>query len=226
MTILKDLSTDDRPREKLLKFGAAYLTKSELLALLLNTSGDRGTSVLDLARTLLTSAGSLRTLAMTDIRTLCQTKGIGPAKAAIILAAFELAHRYEEESNPLPTYFHSPAEIAAHFIPRVRALQKEVFTLLCFGKQQKLLEEKELAVGTLTAVETHPREIFSEAIGCRAIGIILLHNHPSGDPHPSGHDTDITTRIHGGGALLGIPLIDHIILGADGYFSFHEAGLI
>lgn len=223
---LKDLSTADRPREKLLRFGAAYLTNSELIALLLNTSGTREKSVLDTARELLGSEGRLRALADRDIAQLTQTKGIGPAKAVIIQAAFELAHRYEEERHPLPAHFHSPAEIAEHFFARFRDATAEVFTMLSFNARQKLLDTHTLAVGTLTSVETQPREIFGHAFAARAAGIILLHNHPSGIPTPSGHDEDITSRVSSAGHLIGIPLLDHIIIGDESYFSFHEAGLL
>jgi DNA repair protein RadC len=226
MTALRDISISARPREKLQKLGAAYLTTAELLALVLNTSGQRNKSVVELANEILGANGSLRELAEQSSAALAQAKGIGPAKAAVIQAVFELAHRYEEEKHPLPKSFHSPAEIAEHYLPRFRAAKKEVFTLLCLTARHKLKNEKQVSVGNLSAVATDPREIFGTAFQCDAAGIILLHNHPSGDPSPSGHDETLTSRLQKTGELIGIPLLDHIILGARSYFSFQEAGLV
>ncbi len=226
MAVLKDISTIDLPRQKFKKFGAAYLTNTELIAILLNTSRERNKSSLDLARELLDTDDSLRNLAEREPEDLAEIKGIGPAKAATIQAAFELAHRYEEERSPLQNALHSPADIAAHFISRFRRAKKEVFTLLCLNNRQQLKGEKQISVGSLSSVATNPREIFSEAFRHQAVGIVLIHNHPSGDPKPSEQDKEITAKLKKGGKLIGISFLDHIILGEDSYFSFHEAELL
>jgi len=223
--IIRDLSTADRPREKLAKFGAAYLTDAELIALLFNTSGQRNRSVLDLARDLLGENGSLRELAGKSGSQISTVKGIGPTKAAVIQAVFELAHRFEEEKHPIAD-FHSPAEIAAHFMSRFRDKSEEVLLLLGFNGRQRLISESQLSVGTIDAVQARPRDIFEQAITSKVKGFVLLHNHPSGNPTPSKADKHITSLIQAGGELLGIPLLDHVVLGNNTYFSFHEAGLI
>lgn len=226
MSLLKNFSVADRPREKLLQIGAENLTNAELLAILLNTSGQKNRSVLDLGRELIGQTGTLRELASRSTEELMTRKGIGSAKAVMVQATFELARRYETERRPLAKKMNSARAIASHFLARFRDSKKEVFTLLCVSSQRKLLKEKQIASGSLTTVIAEPREIFSPAFACHASGIILLHNHPSGDPTPSEEDEEITSRIKSGGKLLGIPLLDHIILGEDSYFSFQEAGML
>jgi len=226
LTTLKNLATTDRPREKILRFGPDFLTNFELLALLLNNSGQREKSVLELAREILGPENSFRAIAGKEVKNLKKIKGMGEAKSAMLLAVFELARRFEQEKKPLPKIFDSAAKVAAHFSARLRDYTHEVFILISLNSRNQLIEFDEIASGDLHSVETNPRKIFSTAFGSGAAGIILLHNHPSGSPEPSISDKDITCRIDAIGKLIGVPLLDHIILGEDSYFSFQEKNLL
>ena len=221
MTI-KTLAVSDRPREKLLERGAESLATSELLAILLNNSGQVGVSVLDLAQRMLGKDASLRALAAKSFRDLAAERGIGPAKAATLLAAFELAHRFEEEVHPLPTTLGSPAATAEHFYSRLRDMQSEVFFMLYLDARGRLKGKRKLFEGHLSGVTLHPRELFRAALDAHAASIVLLHNHPSGIPTPSAADYEVTSRIADAGASLGVPLLDHLIIGDHVYYSFHE----
>jgi DNA repair protein RadC len=224
--LIKNISPSERPREKMLKFGADCLTNSELLAILLNNSGQRNLSVLELAHQLLGDSGSLRKLAQCSIMELTHQKGIGPAKAMILKSAFEIARRFEEECHPLSCKLNSPTQIAKHFMPRFRDAKQEVFILLCLNSKKQLLTQKKISIGGLSAVSLKPRDFFRIALEQQATGIILLHNHPSGDSNPSKEDCKLTAITKTGSETVGISLLDHIIIGDRSYYSFHEAGKI
>ncbi|MCT4592098.1 MAG: DNA repair protein RadC [Candidatus Gracilibacteria bacterium] len=226
MPIIDDIPAEDRPREKVINHGSQYLTDSELLAIILRTSGIRGVSVLDIAREMLKKAGSLRSLAQMRTEELISIKGIGTSKAVSIRAVFEIAQRHEAEMPQKKIVFKTPDDIARRFMSKFRDKKREIFTVLLFDSKHRLLKEEAISVGTLMRVLVEPREVFAPAILNRAFSIILMHNHPSGDPTPSHHDEVLTKKIIDAGKVLNIPVLDHIILGSDSFYSFRENGKI
>lgn len=222
MTIIADTPREDRPREKLLRHGPECLTDSELLAIVLATSGRRGVSVLDIAKEMVYATGSLRKLAQKKIEELKKTKGIGASKAILIKAVFELAQRHERELPAEKQAFKAPVELARYFIPQFRGKEREIFMVLLFDSKHRLLRDEVVSVGTIMQALVEPREVFASAILMRAASVILMHNHPSGDPKASPQDRLLTEQIVAAGKILGIPVIDHIILGNDTFYSFRE----
>jgi len=218
-----DVPVEDRPRERLSRHGAPALATQELLAVLLGT-GAREVSALDLAERLL--AGGLRGLAGRSLGELVGTRGLGTAKATRVLAAFELGARLaSEERGPSPA-FRTPAESAAWLLPRYSARPVETFGLLALDVRRRLKHEAVVSVGCLTASLVHPREVFQEAVVARAAAILLFHNHPSGDPEPSAEDVALTRRLAQAGALMGIEVLDHLVLGAGRFVSLKERGVL
>ena len=227
MTRIKDWPAAERPREKLLQRGAAALSEAELLALILRT-GDAasGTSALDQARGLLSSFGSLAELGRATTAELSRQRGIGPAKAAEIQAVFELARRFA--STPLlpGDRFGSAAEVFRHFHQRLRDHKKELFLALLLDNKNRILREVQISEGSLTASIVHPREVFAPVVRESAAAVLFIHNHPSGDPTPSREDLDITARLRQAGELMGVKVLDHIIIGREGYVSLADRGLL
>jgi len=227
MSCIKDWPVADRPREKLLCSGPATLSDSELLALILRSGHARnGMSALDLARRLLSRFGSLRTLAMASVAELCQLDGIGPAKAAEILAVGELARRFAAAPLPPGTRFTSSREVFAHFHERLRDRKKEVFISLLLDSKNRVLREIQVSEGSLNASIVHPREVFQPVIRESAAAVLFVHNHPSGDPAPSREDLELTARLREAGALMGVRVLDHIIIGSGRYVSLADRGLL
>jgi DNA repair protein RadC len=150
--------------------------------------------------------------------------GLGPAKSASLRAAIELAWRIVDEPLELGQPIRSPADVQRHFRRSLRVLQQESFHVLLLDGRHRLIRAEEVSVGTLTASLVHPREVFRDAIRSAAAAIVLVHNHPSGDPSPSAEDRSVTERLRSAGALLGIRVLDHVIVADSGYFSFREAG--
>lgn len=212
----------ERPRERLFNRGAHALTDAELIALLVRT-GARGQDAVALARGILTAYGSLRNLAQRLPRELAKRTGIGPAKAASILAALELGRRSAAEREAPKAAFRSSADVAAHFLPKCRGLKREVFRIAILDTAHHLMKEQTVTVGTLNLALVHPRDVFKVAIVEDAAGIVLLHNHPSGDPAPSEEDVKLTRQMVRAGEAVGIPVLDHLVLGADRYFSFADS---
>ena len=211
----------DRPREKLLEKGPQALGNSELLAVLLRT-GTRGASALALAMDLLGQYRTLRGLSSRLPREFTR-RGLGPAKAATLAAAFELGRRVMTEvAGPRPR-FRSSADVAAHFMPRLRDARREVFKIALLDSGRRLIREKTVTVGTLNLALVHPREVFREAIVENAAGIVLLHNHPGGDPSPSEEDAKLTQALARAGEATGIPVLDHIVIGDNRYYSFADS---
>jgi DNA repair protein RadC len=220
---VQDLPPEDRPRERLARHGAPALSSRELLALLVG-SGSRQASALDVADRLLGSG--LRGLAARSLGELEGTHGLGRAKAARVLAALELAARLGADAGAPAAAFRTPAESAAYLIPRYAARPVETFGLLALDVRRRLKHEAVISVGCLTASLVHPREVFQEAVVARAAGLILFHNHPSGDPEPSAEDVALTRRLAQAGALMGIEVLDHIVLGAGRFVSLKERGAL
>ena len=223
---LATLPDADRPRERLWSLGPSALTTAELLAILIGT-GRGGQTVLDLAgRLLAMSHGSLRRLAQRPSAELLRTDGIGPAKAGRLLAAFELGGRLAREGRPQVPRIREPEDVVRLFAGRLRDLQVEEFHLLALDSQSQVLREVLVTRGLLNSSLVHPREVFRAAIVEAAAGIIVVHNHPSGDPTPSAEDRAVTRQLVEAGRLLDLPLYDHVIIAGDRFVSFATTGLL
>jgi DNA repair protein RadC len=215
----------DRPQERLLRQGPEALSDSELLALLLRT-GAPGERAVDAAAALLRSRGGLAGLVRCVAPELIRARGIGPAKAASLLAAFELARRIAGRRLREGTPFRDPADVFAHFHPVLRDAAQERFAIVLLDGRHRVIGEQLISQGTLTASLVHPREVFRPALRACAAGLILVHNHPSGDPAPSAEDREVTRRLAAAGELLGIRVLDHVIVAERGYRSLREEGLL
>jgi DNA repair protein RadC len=227
MSCIKDWPAADRPREKLLSTSPEALSDSELLSLILRTGHPgRGTSALDLARQLLNGFGSLRALTSATAAELCQIAGIGPAKAAEILALGELSRRFATTSFAPGACFTSSREVFAHFHERLRDRKKEVFFSLLLDSKNRMLREIQVSEGSLNASIVHPREVFQPIIRESAAAVLFVHNHPSGDPSPSPEDLELTARLNDAGLLMGVRVLDHIIIGSGHYVSLADRGML
>ena len=219
---MKELPPEDRPREKLIKNGAAALTDSELLAILIG-SGTPEKSALDIARDLTADNGILNNIAIVhDVKELAKTKGLGRAKASIIIAALELGRRIASAEPLLRDSITSPEDGVALLMPRLRYEAKEHFLVVLLNSKNKVLEIKQISEGSLNSSVVHPREVFAPAVLHHAAAILTAHNHPSGDPTPSKEDKALTNTLVQAGKYMGIPVLDHIIIGDARYFSFKE----
>jgi DNA repair protein RadC len=218
-----DLPAEDRPRERLARHGAPALSSRELLAVVLGTGSSRG-SALDLADRLLEHG--VRGLAMRSLAELEGQTGLGRAQSCRVLAALELGARLAAEGRTAAPTFRTPDESARYLLPRYSSRPVETFGLLALDVRQRLKREAVISVGCLTSSLVHPREVFQEAIVARAAGLILFHNHPSGDPEPSAEDLSLTRRLASAGSLLGIQVLDHLVLGAGRYVSLKERGVL
>ena len=219
---MKELPPEDRPREKLIKNGAAALTDSELLAILIG-SGTPEKSALDIARDLTADNGVLNNIAIVhDVKELAKTKGLGRAKASIIIAALELGRRIASAEPLLRDSITSPEDGVALLMPRLRYEAKEHFLVVLLNSKNKVLDIEQISEGSLNSSVVHPREVFAPAVLHHAAAILTAHNHPSGDPTPSKEDKDLTNTLVQAGKYMGIPVLDHIIIGDARYFSFKE----
>jgi DNA repair protein RadC len=215
---VRDLPLTERPRERLTRLGAEALSEAELLACVLGR-GIAGESVLVSAARLLKAFGTLRGIAEASVERLAEVHGIGPAKAVQLKAVVELARRLSLSSNG-----HRPLveneQIAADLVrPHLADKTKEHFVALLLDNRHRLIRLSPIAVGSLSATLVHPRELFKEAIAASAAAVIVAHNHPSGDPEPSSHDLEMTSRLMEAGALLGIEVLDHLIVGTNAVVS-------
>jgi len=215
----------ERPRERLLQHGPQHLTEAELLGILIG-KGTRKKTAIDLARELLERYETLQKLFSRSPSELTVVKGIGSAKAAILSAAFELVRRIQFKGEGGKPSFKRSSDVASHYLPLMRDLRKEVFKVLLLNRANRLIKEVPVSEGTLDASIVHPRDVFREALLEPAAGIILIHNHPSGNPSPSEEDLRITKQLVDAGRLLGIKVYDHIILAGESYRSLADEGLI
>lgn len=223
---VKDLPLDDRPREKLMLRGAQNLTDAELIAILLRT-GTKGMSVITVAQNLITGQGNLAVLASKPLNILTKNKGIGNDKAATLIAAFEISRRILSQSKWFSDKkITSPKDIADIFIPMLKDELKEKFIIVCLNSANKIIKIETISVGSLNSSVVHPREIFKAAIENSSASIILIHNHPSGNPEPSNEDIAITKKMVEAGKILDIPVFDHLIIAGNNYTSFVERRLI
>jgi DNA repair protein RadC len=222
---IKTWPLDERPREKLLARGAEQLSDAELLAVLMPTGGRRANAI-ERGRALLARFGSVRALLGASSRALATVPGLGPARVALLGAVGELARRSVEErvrrSQPLRT----SAEVYRHCGARLATLRKEQFHVLLLDGKNRLIKDVRISEGSLTASLVHPREVFVPVIEESAAAIILVHNHPSGDPTPSAEDVAITQRLRQVGDLMGVEVLDHVVIGDNRYVSFADEGLL
>ncbi len=220
----QEAKNEDRPRERLFSLGAAALTSRELLAILIGVGTSRK-DALELAGSVLGEAGgTLRQLARRPATALAGGFGIAAAKAARIVAALELGRRLVREEGARGGALREPGEVYRLCAPRLRDLVVEEVHVLALDAQQRLLRDVLVTRGTLTSSLVHPREVFRPAIAEAAAAVIVVHNHPSGDPTPSPDDRQVTGQLVEAGRMLDVPVYDHVIVGSERYFSFAEAG--
>lgn len=223
---IRELPRSDRPRERLVDLGANALSTAELLAIIVG-SGGPGRSALRLGHEILISAhGSLRRLAARPVADLTTHAGVGRARAVVIHASLELGRRMALEQRHEATPIRTPRDVVTVFGPRLEDLPVEEFHVAILDSQHRLERDVTITRGILNSSLVHPREVFREAIAERAAAIILVHNHPSGDPVPSADDRNVTDQLVAAGRLLDIPVHDHVIIGRGRYTSFAEAGLL
>lgn len=224
--IIKDIPVRERPVEKALEYGVDSLSNTELLAVILGNSGIRDKSVLSLAEELISSGNGLAFLAECSPEELMKFRGIGAKKAVRLLGCVELGKRISRLSVKPGQTISSSADIADMFMDELKFQKQEYLKVLLLNAQGGVISTKTVTMGTLTESLVHPREVFREAVKRSAAAIAIVHNHPSGDNRPSAYDRDVTSRIAEAGNLMGIKLIDHIIVGDKGYFSFRDEGLM
>ncbi|MGP5092016.1 RadC family protein [Staphylococcus equorum] len=220
---INELADNQKPRERLLSYGASHLSHAELLAILINT-GRKGNSSLDIANELLKTVDNLKELKRLSISDLNKIKGVGLYKALILKAAFELGERMHSGSVDDKIQISSPKDVADFMMGKMEHLIQEKFIALFLNSKNVIIKQKTIFIGTLNSSIVHPREIFSEAVKCASNAIIVLHNHPSGDVTPSTEDIKTTERLKECGQVLGIDLLDHIIIGDHTYLSMVEEG--
>jgi DNA repair protein RadC len=210
----------ERPRERLLQYGGDPLSSEELIALILGT-GARGKSAVEVARVLLEETGGLVDLSRANPRELARVRGIGAARAARLVAAFQLGRR--AMAAPVTrVVIREPADVFHHLHPRLQGMTQEVFLVLALDARNAVQDEIEVARGSLTGVEVHPREVFRPLVRQAAAAAVVAHNHPSGDPRPSNDDIALTRRLRLTGEILGIPILDHIVIGDADFTSLAE----
>ncbi len=223
---IKELPESERPREKLYSYGTGALSNEELLAIIIR-SGNKKETALDLGRKVLArDERGLVALRDTTLQELMEVNGIGECKAAQILAAIEIGKRIDRDFALEKVRINAPNTIADLFMSDMRYLQKEHFRAILLDTKNQIIVVEEVSIGTLNASIVHPRDVFKAAIKRNANSVVLIHNHPSGDPSPSNEDINITNRLYEVGELVGIKVLDHIIIGDNKYISFKEKNLI
>lgn len=222
---MKEMPQSERPRERLVKYGAEVLSNAELLAIILR-SGSRGDSALSLANRLLSGASGLRCLYECSLQELMGIKGVGEAKASQIKASLELGKRLRSFRGGSDLYIKSPCDAAEIVMEDMRYLKKECLRVILLNVKNMVICVKDISIGSINSSIVHPREIFVEAIKSASASVIICHNHPSGDPTPSEEDIKVTRRVFEAGKIIGIDLLDHIIIGDGSYVSLKERNII
>lgn len=223
---IKEMAEDERPREKLAKYGVGTLSNTELLAILIRT-GTKDVSAIGLAQRILsTNEEGLRFLADCTVEELSKIKGVGISKACQIIAAIELGKRLSVKIRESRQGIKSPRDIADLFMEEMRYYKKEHFKILLLNTKNEMISSETISIGSLNSSLVHPREVFVNAIRRSASCIILIHNHPSGNPRPSEEDIHITKRLVEAGKIIGIEVLDHIVIGDGNYCSLKEISII
>jgi DNA repair protein RadC len=221
---IHDLPEEERPRERLVRNGPESLSNAELLAIILRT-GSREENVVSMSSRIL-SEYSIKQLSLANIKRLMQIHGIGEAKASQISAVFELARRLETFVEEPKRKVRSPKDVYTLMYPKMREQKKEKFITLYLDTKNQILKEETVSIGSLNASIVHPREVFKSALLESSASVIMIHNHPSGDPSPSREDILVTEKLVEGGKLLGIDVLDHIIIGDGRYVSLKDEGFV
>lgn len=211
----------ERPREKLIRFGSENLTDAELLGILLRI-GNREESAIDLGRRLLKEAGGLEGIDGKAISELCRIKGVGPAKSAQIKAAFEIGKRLLAVDGSKKSRITSSQDVYRIVSPHLRHQKRELFQIFFLTQRNAVIRHETLFEGTLAESQVDPREVVKRALAESAACVILVHNHPSGDPYPSAEDKAVTDRLVQACGLVNVRVLDHIIIGDSGYYSFRD----
>ncbi|MDW7726071.1 MAG: DNA repair protein RadC [Candidatus Methanoperedens sp.] len=219
-----DMHKEERPRERLIKYGASSLSDSELLAIILRV-GSMKENVITLSQRILKEY-NLKQLSRTNIKNLMKIHGIKEGKAAQIMACFEIARRLESFNDSEKPKISSPEDVYRRIYPGLREQKKESFIELCLDTKNHIIKEETISIGTLNANIVHPRDVFKTALEESAASIIVAHNHPSGDPTPSREDIEITKKLIEAGKIIGIEVLDHVIIGDGRHLSMKEAGYI
>lgn len=223
---INDIPINERPIEKLLKFGVEGLTNAELIAILLR-SGTKGENIISLSTRLLSEVNGLDGLLNISLKELTSIRGIKEVKGCQIIAMIEIFKRFNTlKSSRKMIKVSSPKDIATLLINEMSELNQEVLKAIFLNTKNIIIGSKDIFKGTLNSSIVHPREIFKEALNHGAASIIIAHNHPSGDPNPSKEDMNITIRLKECGNIMGIKVIDHIVIGYNKYISLKEKGII
>lgn len=222
---IPDWPEDERPRERLIKFGAEKLSDAEILAILLRV-GNQETTAIDLARKIIKEFGGYRGIDAKSVSELCEINGIGMAKAAQIKAALELGKRLSREQANQKPNIECSDDVYHIVAPHLANLPREIFKILLLTSRNRLIAEKTIFEGSLTESIVSPREIIKEAINLSAASIVLVHNHPSGNPSPSEEDKKVTRRLKQACEVVGVNVLDHIIVGQKDFYSFADSGLL
>ncbi|AFV24944.1 DNA repair protein RadC [Methanolobus psychrophilus R15] len=221
---IRDMPEDERPRERLLKYGPEALSNAELLAIILRT-GTQKENIVNLCSRIF-SEYSIKQLSQANISKLTEIHGIGNAKAAQIAAVFELARKLEGFTDEPRRKIRSPADVYSLLYPKMREQKRERLVALLLDTKNQVLREEVISIGSLNANIVHPREVFKAALMESCASVILSHNHPSGDPTPSREDIAVTEKLIEGGKLLGIDVLDHVVIGEGRYVSLKDEGYV
>jgi DNA repair protein RadC len=223
---IHDLPLSERPRERLFNLGIEALSAQELIAVLLGR-GIKGESVMVTAQNLLSKFGNLKNIAAASVTELSEVKGVGPAKAAQIKAAFELSKRLEGYPDRISNIkINSPESVISLVRNRLKGKKKEHFLIVVLDTRNHPIDVRTVSIGSLDSSIVHPREVFKEAISHSAASVIFVHNHPSGDPEPSKDDIQLTKQLIEAGKLLGIEVLDHLIICDNDYLSMKAKNII
>ena len=220
---IKDMPDEEKPREKMMRRGIKYLSNAELLAILIGTGSKKKDAVALSTEIIKNTVDGVRGLEKLTTDELCMIEGIGPSKASIIKAAIELGNRIDKYI-PERYKIKNPWDVYRYYMSDMRYLQKEVFKVILLNTKNEIICDVDVSVGSLNSSIVHPREVFVEAIKKSANSVILMHNHPSGNPKPSEEDKNISKRLIRSGNIIGIDVLDHIIIGDGIYYSLKEEG--
>ena len=225
---IKHWPEDERPRERLIKFGSHLLSDAQLVGVVIGTGDHRSNkNAVDLGRDLIQKFGNFYYVDLASVPEISSVRGFGTAKAAQVKAALEMGKRMmAQKGSSSRTQMKTSRDFFEQYAPFMRNLRKEVVKVVLLNPKLRIIKDLTISEGSVNQSIVHPREVMIPAIKESASSIVLLHNHPSGDPFPSSADIEITHRVGKTGEIIGIKLIDHIIIGHDEYYSFADEGLI